>query len=208
MATTSSSPARWPAAEAARLYLVTGVRQDLEAFLEAAVRGGVDLVQLREKRLPDGELLAALQEARAVTGRLGVPLVVNDRPDLAVLVGADCVHVGQEDLPVEAVRRFGVPVGLSTHSPDDLARAEADYVGVGPVFATPTKEGRPAVGLEYVRHAAAHALVPWFAIGGIDETNVHDVVAAGANRIAVVRAIGEAHDPERAARALREALGR
>ncbi|HSE81425.1 MAG TPA: thiamine phosphate synthase [Gaiellaceae bacterium] len=206
MATASSSPVPSQAAES-RLYLITGVRPDLAALLEAAVRGGVDLVQLREKRLPDGELLTALEEARAVTRRLGVPLVVNDRPDLAVLVGADFVHVGQDDLPVEAVRRFGLPVGLSTHSAEELERAEADYVGVGPVFSTPTKEGRPAVGLEYVRHAASHARVPWFAIGGIDETNVANVVAAGARRIAVVRAIGEAEDPERAAATLRTALG-
>lgn len=206
MATTSSLRAPWPAAEA-RLYLVTGARPDLAALLEAAVRGGVDLVQLREKRLPDEQLLTVLEEARAVTRRLGVPLVVNDRPDLAVLVGADCVHVGQDDLPVEAVRRFGLPVGLSTHAPDQLARAQADYVSIGPVFATPTKEGRPPTGLEYVRHAAAHASVPWFAIGGIDETNVQEVVAAGASRVAVVRAIGESQDPERAARTLRTALG-
>ena len=206
MATASSSPVPSQAAES-RLYLITGVRPDLAALLEAAVCGGVDLVQLREKQLPDGELLTALEEARAVTRRLGVPLVVNDRPDLAVLVGADFVHVGQDDLPVEAVRRFGLPVGLSTHSAEELERAEADYVGVGPVFSTPTKEGRPAVGLEYVRHAASHARMPWFAIGGIDETNVANVVAAGARRIAVVRAIGEAEDPERAAATLRTALG-
>ncbi len=206
MATASSSPGPSPAAES-RLYLITGARPDLAAFLEAAVRGGVDLVQLREKQLSDGELLTVLEEARAVTSRIGVPLVVNDRPDLAVLVGADFVHVGQDDLPVEAVRRFGLPVGLSTHSPKELARAEADYVGVGPVYSTPTKEGRPAVGLEYVRHAAAHTRVPWFAVGGVDETNVAAVVAAGARRIAVVRAIGDADDPERAAAVLRVALG-
>jgi thiamine-phosphate pyrophosphorylase len=206
MATASSSPGQWPEAERSRLYLVTGARPDLTEFLEAAVRGGVDLVQVREKRLSDRELLPVLEEARAVTRRLGVPLVVNDRPDIAVLVGADCVHVGQGDLPAEAVRRFGLPVGLSTHAPEELERAKADYVGVGPVFATPTKEGRPAAGLEYVRHAAAHARVPWFAIGGIDETNVADVAAAGARRIAVVRAIGDADDPERAARTLRDAL--
>lgn len=206
MATSSSSPGPWPAADP-RLYLVTAARPDLPAFLEAAVHGGVDLVQLREKRLPDGELLPVLEEARAVTRRLGVPLVVNDRPDLAVLVGADGVHLGQDDLPLAAARRFGLPVGQSTHSPEELARAEADYVGVGPVFATPTKEGRPAAGLDYVRHAAAHAQLPWFAIGGIDETNVASVVAAGARRVAVVRAIGDAADPERAARALRRALG-
>jgi thiamine-phosphate pyrophosphorylase len=210
MATGWSSHGPSPAADAARearLYLITGARRDLGAFLEAAVRGGVDFVQLREKELPDAELLSVLEEARAVTRRLGVPLVVNDRPDLAVLVGADYVHVGQDDLPVEAVRRFGIPVGLSTHSSEELERAESDYVAVGPVFATPTKPGRPPVGLELVRHAAVRAPAPWFAIGGIDRTNVADVVAAGARRIAVVRAIGEADDPEAAARELRGAVG-
>jgi len=198
-------PAADPALEA-RLYLITGARPGLESFLEAAVRGGVDLVQLREKRLDDRALLPVLEGTRAITRRLGVPLVVNDRPDLAVLVGADYVHVGQDDMPTEAARRFGIPVGLSTHSRDELDAAEADYVGVGPVYATPTKEGRPAVGLELVRYAAEHARVPWFAIGGIDAGNLADVVAAGATRIAVVRAIGDAEDPERAARELRAAL--
>jgi thiamine-phosphate pyrophosphorylase len=206
MATALSSPDPSPAVDV-RLYLITGARADLPAFLEAAVRGGVDFVQIREKGLPDGRLLRVLEEAREVTRRLGLPLAVNDRPDLAVLVGADYVHVGQDDLPPAAVRRFGISVGVSTHAAGELARADADYLGVGPVYQTPTKEGRPAVGLEYVRHAAAHARVPWFAIGGIDETNVADVVAAGAHRIAVVRAIGAADDPERAARALRQALG-
>jgi thiamine-phosphate pyrophosphorylase len=199
-------PAADPALDA-RLYLIAGARPDLEAFLEAAVRGGVDMVQVREKALADGVLLPVLEEAREITRRLGVPLVVNDRPDLAVLVGADYVHVGQDDLPAAAARRFGLLVGLSTHSPAELDRAEADYVGVGPVHATPTKEGRPAVGLELVHYAAEHARLPWFAIGGIDAGNVADVVAAGATRVAVVRAIGDAEDPERAARELRAALG-
>jgi len=189
-----------------RLYLVTPARPDLESFLEAAVRGGVDIVQLREKSLADGELLTVLQQAREVTRRLGVPLVVNDRPDLARLAEADYVHVGQEDLPVAAARAFGVGVGQSTHAPAELDATAADYAGVGPVFETPTKEGRPAAGLEYVRYAAANARVPWFAIGGIDESTVGDVVAAGARRIAVVRAIGDAPDPERAAADLRRAL--
>ena len=189
-----------------RLYLVTPARPDLESFLEAAVRGGVDIVQLREKSLADGELLTVLQQAREVTRRLGVPLVVNDRPDLARLAEADYVHVGQEDLPVAAARAFGVGVGQSTHAPAELDATVADYAGVGPVFETPTKEGRPAAGLEYVRYAAANARVPWFAIGGIDESTVGDVVAAGARRIAVVRAIGDAPDPERAAADLRRAL--
>lgn len=190
-----------------RLYLITGARPDLEPFLEAAVRGGVDIVQIREKSLADGELLTALRRAREVTRRLGVPLVVNDRPDLARLAEADYVHVGQDDLPVVAARAFGVAVGQSTHAPAELDATAADYAGVGPVFETPTKEGRPSVGLEYVRYAAANARVPWFAIGGIDESTVGDVVAAGAHRIAVVRAIGDAQDPERAAAVLRGALG-
>jgi thiamine-phosphate pyrophosphorylase len=205
VATASSSPAPSRAAES-RLYLVTPVRPELEAFLEAAVRGGVDLVQVRERELPDGELLRALALARAVTHRLGVPLVVNDRPDLAALCDADYVHVGQDDLPVEAARSFGVGVGLSTHARKEIDSAEADYIGVGPVYATPTKEGRAPVGLELVRYAAERARLPWFAVGGIDGTNVADVVAAGARRIAVVRAIVEAPDPERAARELRAAL--
>lgn len=189
-----------------RLYLIAPARPGLADLVEAAVRGGVDLVQIRDKELPDGELLRALEEAREVTRRLGVPLVVNDRPDLAVLVEADAVHVGQDDLPVAAVRRFRLPVGLSTHTPAEIDAAEANYIGVGPVHETPTKEGRPAAGLELVRHAAAHARQPWFAIGGIDRTNVEEVLAAGAARIAVVRAIGDAPDPETAARELRSAI--
>ena len=206
--TFSSSPARSPAAElaAARLCLVTGARPDLGEFLAAAVRGGVDLVQLREKGLSDRDLLQAAREARAVTRRLGVPLVVNDRPDVALLAEADAVHVGQDDLPAAEARRFGLAVGLSTHEPGDVDAAGADYIGVGPVFETPTKTGRRAVGLELVRYAAEHARMPWFAIGGIDRTNVDSVVAAGATRIAVVRAIGEADDPGAAARELRLAL--
>jgi thiamine-phosphate pyrophosphorylase len=189
-----------------RLYLIAPARDDLAEFLEAAVRGGVDIVQIREKGLTDAELLPRLQEARDVTRRLGVRLVVNDRPDLAVLCEADFVHLGQDDLPVDAARRLGVAAGQSTHAPEEIDAAEADYIGVGPVHETPTKEGRPAVGLDLVRYAAAHARQPWFAIGGIDETNVADVVAAGATRIAVVRAVGDAADPERAARLLRKAL--
>ena len=189
-----------------RLYLITPARPDLGPFLEAAVRGGVDIVQIREKSLADGELLRVLEEARAVTRRVGVPLVVNDRPDLALLCEADFVHLGQDDLPVDAARRLGVAVGLSTHAREEIDRADADYIGVGPVYATPTKAGRPAVGLDLVGYAAEHAKQPWFAIGGIDETNVTDVVAAGATRIAIVRAIGGSDDPERAAAVLRAAL--
>jgi thiamine-phosphate pyrophosphorylase len=165
-------------------------------------------VQIRIKALPDSEVLRAVTEARRITTALGVPLVVNDRADLAVLGGADAVHLGQDDVPVEAARRFGLAVGQSTHSQVEIDASTADYLGVGPVHGTPTKAGRPAVGLELVRYAAEKAAAPWFAIGGIDASNVRDVVAAGATRIAVVRAIGEAADPDAAAGALRAALER
>jgi thiamine-phosphate pyrophosphorylase len=203
--TRSSLRAPWPADK--HLYLITPARPGLEDFLEAAIRGGVDVVQVREKELSDGRLLATLRRAREVTRRLGVPLVVNDRADLAVLAEADAVHVGQDDLPVADARRFDLAVGLSTHAPAEVDAAEADYIGVGPVYETPTKAGRPAAGLDLVRYAAERACVPWFAIGGIDRTNVAEVVAAGATRVAVVRAVGEAADPEAAARELRAALG-
>ncbi|MEO8290933.1 MAG: thiamine phosphate synthase [Gaiellaceae bacterium] len=193
-------------ADKRRLYLVTPVRPRFADFLEAAIRGGVDVVQVRERSLADGALLDALGEAREVTARHEVPLGVNDRPDLALLADADFVHVGQDDIPVSEARSFRLPVGLSTHAPAEIDAARADYIAVGPVFETPTKEGRPAVGLELVRYAAANARLPWFPIGGIDASNVHEVVAAGATRIAVVRAIVEAPDPERAAGELRSAL--
>ncbi|HEX5469666.1 MAG TPA: thiamine phosphate synthase [Gaiellaceae bacterium] len=201
-----SSPGPWPADKT--LYLVTPVLPELGAFLEAAIRGGVDVVQVRERSLPDGRLLDALAEAREVTARLGVPLGVNDRPDLAVLSGADFVHVGQDDIPVAEARSFGLPVGLSTHAPEEIDAARSDYIAVGPVYATPTKQGRPPVGLELVRYATTNARVPWFAIGGIDASNIDEVVAAGASRVAVVRAIVEADDPEAVARSLRAALPR
>jgi thiamine-phosphate pyrophosphorylase len=200
-----SSPGLWPA-DKRRLYLVTPVRADFNDFLDAAIRGGVDIVQVRERSLSDGRLLDALAEAREVTAAHGVPLGVNDRPDLAVLAGADFVHVGQDDIPVAAARTFGLPVGLSTHAEAEIDAARSDYIAVGPVHATPTKEGRLAVGLELVRYAAANAKLPWFAIGGIDASNVGAIVGAGASRIAVVRAIVEAEDPEAAARDLRAGL--
>jgi thiamine-phosphate pyrophosphorylase len=202
--TSSSSPA--PLLADRHLYLVTPLRADFEDYLEAAIRGGVDMVQVRDRSVSDGRLLEALALARKVTAAHRVPLGVNDRPDLAVLAEADFVHVGQDDIPVEAVRSFVLRVGLSTHAPQEIEAARSDYIAVGPVHATPTKEGRPAVGLELVRYAAANAKLPWFAIGGIDASNVADVVGAGATRIAVVRAIVEADDPERAARELHDAL--
>jgi thiamine-phosphate pyrophosphorylase len=200
----------------ARLYFVTDLRPDLGALLREALAGGVDMVQLRDKTAADDELLVAASEARAVCDDHGALLWLNDRPDLALAANADGVHVGQDDEPVAEVRRAvgdDVLIGLSTHSPEQLEAAlasEADQLSVGPVWETPTKEGRPAAGLEYVRHAAAHAGPDraWFAIGGIDATNISEVVAAGAERAVVVRAIRDADDPRAVAAVLRAALER
>lgn len=196
--------------DAARLYLVCGAIDATR--LDAALRGGVDLVQLRMKGAGDEEILAEAAVVAGACAAHGALFILNDRPDLAMRAGADGVHVGQDDAAVAAVRAAVGPdllVGRSTHTPEqvDAARGmELDYIGVGPVHATPTKPGRPAVGTELVRYAAAHAHVPFFAIGGIDPGNVAEVVAAGAGRVAVVRAITEAEDPERAASELRAAL--
>jgi thiamine-phosphate pyrophosphorylase len=192
----------------ARLYLVCDARSD--AFLEQALRGGVDIVQLRIKDPEsDGELLAAARRYAELCSAHDALFILNDRPDLVAAAGADGVHVGQDDTPVAEARRIvGADrlIGLSTHSPaqiDAAAATDADYIGVGPVHATPTKPGRPAVGLELVDYAAGHARTPFFAIGGIDLTNVDAVRAAGAERVAVVRALTDAEDPEATARVLR-----
>ena len=191
----------------ARLYLVCPARS--REWIAAAVRGGVDLVQLRDKSLDDAGLVEA---ARAFVGHDAL-FILNDRPDLVETVGADGVHVGQDDqTPAQARALIGPDriLGRSTHEPAQAAAADADpdvdYVAVGPVHATPTKPGRPAAGLHYVAHAASTVAKPWFAIGGLDASNVHEVVERGATRIVVVRAITEAEDPEAAARELRAAL--
>jgi thiamine-phosphate pyrophosphorylase len=192
----------------ARLYLVCDLRSD--QFLEAALRGGVDIVQLRVKRGSDEAILRGAERYAAVCAQSGALLIVNDRPDLATRAGADGVHIGQEDMSLGQARAIvgeGLLVGLSTHSRSQVDRSEgADYIGVGPVYETPTKPGRPAAGLGLVQYAAANARVPFFAIGGINASNVDHVVSAGAERIAVVRALSESEDPEGTARALRLAL--
>ena len=194
-----------------RLYLVCDRRP--RSFLEAALRGGVDVIQLRDKSLDDAGLVAAAREFRAAADAAGALFILNDRPDLAGACEADGVHVGQDDGSVRAARAAVGPdriVGRSTHAPAQGAIAEADsdvdYLAVGPVHATPTKPGRPAAGLAYVQWAAANLTKPWFAIGGLDAANVAAVSAHGATRIVVVRAIAAAPDPEAAARALRERL--
>jgi thiamine-phosphate pyrophosphorylase len=203
----------------ARLYLVTDARQaqgDLDAFLETVLSGGVDIVQLREKDAEAGDLLRWSPAFRQAADRHGALFILNDRPDVAVAVGADGVHVGQNDLPPGMVRSAvgdDLIIGLSTHSAaeSDAAAPEADYLCVGPVHATPTKPGRPATGLEPVRHAASREREgtesrPWFAIGGIDPANLSEIVEAGASRVVVVRAITEATDQSSAVVRMRRGL--
>ena len=198
----------------ARLYFVTDVRPGLEELLAAALAGGVDMVQLRDKSASDDELVRAAAVFRRLCDEHGALFWLNDRPDLVAACGADGVHVGQDDMPVAEARRVAgddVLLGLSTHSSSQLdaalAPGGADQLSVGPVWETPTKEGRPAAGLGYVRYAAGVARDrPWFAIGGIDLDNVREVIEAGASRIVVVRAIRDAPDPHAAATALRAAL--
>ena len=197
----------------ARLYLVVEARphgRDPDALLAAALRGGVDVVQLRDKDLSGDELVHAAAPFRRACAAHGALFVLNDRPDLVEACGADGVHVGQEDVPVAEARALvGAEriVGLSTHSRSEMLAAEgADYVGVGTIFATPTKPESSAAGLQLVETAAETVRVPWFAIGGIELANVALVAEAGAWGIAVVRAIRDAEDPEAAARALRTSL--
>jgi thiamine-phosphate pyrophosphorylase len=200
---------------AAHLYLVTGSAPpegDLPELLRGAAAGGVDVVQLRDKRVADDQLVAVAHAARALCEQLGVLLIVNDRPFVAVEAGADGVHVGQDDIPAAEVRELvgaEMLIGLSTHAPaeiDTIDPALVDYVGVGPVHETPTKPGRPAVGTELVRYAAAHSPVPFFAIGGLNAGNVAEVIEAGASRVCVLRAVTDSGDPERSARELRDLL--
>jgi thiamine-phosphate pyrophosphorylase len=208
-------PLRRERLRTARLYFCCEARpggEDAEPLLAAALRGGVDIVQLREKSLPRREIELAAQGFRRLCDNHGALFIVNDDPDLARACDADGVHVGQEDMPVAEVRRVLGPdviVGLSTHSKDQIAAsasAAVDYISVGPIWETPTKQGRPAVGLELIRHAAPAAPHPFFAIGGIDPTNAGEVVEAGASRICVVRTLRDAGNPAAVAERLRDAL--
>jgi thiamine-phosphate pyrophosphorylase len=198
----------------ARLYLCTPDRPDLAAFLDAVLAGGVDVVQLREKGLEARRELELLEVVAEAAGRHGALWSVNDRADVAHAAGADVLHLGQDDLPVRCARAVlgdEVLVGRSTH---DLGQVEAaavepgvDYFCVGPTWPTPTKPGRPAPGLVLTRQAAALATArPWFAIGGIDLDNLDQVLAAGATRVVVVRALTEAADPRAAAAAFKSRL--
>ena len=205
-------PARRERLARSRLYLVLEARphgEDPDPLLEAALRGGVDVVQLRDKELDDAALVAAAEPYRAACDAHGALFVLNDRPDLIEVCGADGVHVGRSDTPVSVTRGLLGPdrlIGLSASTADELGEVGgADYVGVT-AFATPTKEDAVAGGLQLLRSAAETLDVPWFAIGGIELSNVAEVTAAGAPGVAVVRAIRDAADPEAAARMLRDAL--
>lgn len=209
----------------ARLYLCTDARRrqgDFEDFVDAAFEGGVDIIQLRDKTLEAAEELELLEVLNTAAARHGKLWAVNDRADISRVSGAPVFHVGQKDLPLSVARELlgdATAIGLSTHGPEQVDAAIAasadsrglDYFCVGPLWATPTKPGRTPVGLGLVTYAAeaverAGSTLPWFAIGGIDLTNVEQVVAAGASRIVVVRAITEADDPTAAAKALLGAL--
>jgi len=207
-------PARRERLARSRLYLVLEARprgEDPRPLLDAALRGGVDVVQLRDKALEDEALIAAAQPFRAACDAHGALFVLNDRPDLVAACGADGVHVGRADATVRAARSPIGPdrlLGLSASTPAELDDVEgADYVGVT-ALDTPTKEDAVSGGLELLSAAAESLTVPWFAIGGIDLSTVADVVGAGARAVAVVRAIRDANDPEAAARLLRTALDR
>ncbi|HEX6115453.1 MAG TPA: thiamine phosphate synthase [Solirubrobacterales bacterium] len=204
---------------ATHLYFVCEARpggRDPARLLDAAIAGGAGIVQLREKDLGDEELIAAARPFRAAADRGGALFILNDRPDLVAACGADGVHVGQDDMAVAEARRLAGPdalVGLSSHSEAEIVAACAaegdarpDQLSVGPVWETPTKEGRPATGLALVEFAAREATIPWFAIGGIDAETAGPVAAAGARRAVVVRAIRDAADPEAVARRISDAL--
>jgi thiamine-phosphate pyrophosphorylase len=200
--------------ESARLYLVSPARihtGDLTDVVAELAGAGVDVIQLREKEMEAADLIRVGEPIRDACRAAGIPFLVNDRPDVALALEADGVHLGQNDLSAAVARRIlgARIVGTSTHAPeeiDDSTEERPDYIAVGPVYETPTKPGREAVGRDLVAYAARHARLPWFAIGGIDEATLPEVMAAGARRVVVVRAITEASDPVAAAARLRKVL--
>lgn len=194
------------------LYLCVAHRPDMASFLPAVLRGGVDVVQLREKRRPDAERLEMARVMVPICHEFGVPFVMNDSPELALELGADGVHVGQDDVSVSHCRDVlgdQAIVGLSTHSLDEFDAAlteRASYLSAGPIVATPTKPGRAGTGLDYAVTCQARSDRPVFVTGGVDAANIAGLVAAGLRHFVVVRALCEAASPERAARELRDAL--
>ncbi|MBV8385585.1 MAG: thiamine phosphate synthase [Acidimicrobiia bacterium] len=194
------------------LYLCTPDRPDLEQFVDACIAGGVDIVQLRDKNLEARAILERARLVQKVCRAHGVPFILNDRPDLALEVEADGVHVGQDDAPPSLARRLLGPdaiVGLSTHAPNDLDGAleePVDYLSAGPVSQTPTKPGRAGTGLRYLTYVVERAKTPWFVTGGVTPDSVKLMAAAGARRFVVVRYLTEAEDPKANAATLRDAI--
>lgn len=194
-----------------KLYLVTNSDkfESEDLFLDAvasALKGGVDILQLREKNMPANKIIELGKKVKLLCAEYGATFIVNDRVDIAYVLDADGVHLGQDDMDIESARKIlgsNAIIGISTHAPAQAQKAAADgadYIGMGPVFTTPTKPGRQSVGLEYVKWVSENIKIPAFAIGGIDLDNVLDVVNAGAKKIAVVRAIINSDNPEKAAR--------
>ncbi len=198
----------------ARLYLLVSARPDLEHLIREAVAGGVDMIQLREKNLADRDLLALAKQVRRWTKDAIALFIVNDRPDIARLCEADGVHLGQDDLPVAYARRVVGPeaiIGVSTHDLDQLQQAVMDgasYVGIGPTFQSATKDFKQLAGLDFIRTASAATELPAFALGGIDSSNIKEVIEAGGQRIAISAAISGSDDPRLAARSLSETLNK
>jgi thiamine-phosphate pyrophosphorylase len=190
--------------KAARLYLVTSPSENLVAIVEASLKGGLTLIQYRDKNTDDLIRFQNAQKLCQLCHDYGALFLVNDRVDLALAVNADGIHLGQQDLPIAIARQILGPnriIGRSTTNPQEMAKAiaeGADYIGVGPVYETPTKVGKAAAGLDYVSYAAQNSPVPWFAIGGIDQTNLGDVLKAGAKQVAVVRVIMQSPNPTEA----------
>lgn len=192
----------------AKLYLVTSPTPNLFSIVEAALKGGLSLVQYRNKEADDSVQLAAGKQLCDLCHQYDALFLMNDRADLALAVGADGVHLGQQDIPIAVARQVLGPnkiIGRSTTNPHEMASAiaqGADYVGVGPVYKTPTKPGKAPAGLDYVRYAVTHCPLPWFAIGGINGDNIQTVIEAQAPGVAVVRALMSATDPEKTAKEL------
>lgn len=204
--------------QAASLYLVTMPVENIVSVVESALQGGVQIVQYREKDGEDSIRYAIAQQLCEICHKYDALFLVNDRVDIAIAVGADGIHVGQTDLPVSVVRQIldanggdasQYIIGQSTTNPQELEIAlnnQVDYVGVGPVHATPTKPNKAASGHEYVNYAAQNINIPWFAIGGLDEHNLEAAIAAGAKRVAVVRALMKAEQPDLIAKQMRSLL--
>jgi len=194
--------------QSAQLYLVTSSSPNLVSIVEGALKGGLSVVQYRNKKAEDRQQIAEAKELCELCHHYDALFLMNDRPDLAVAVNADGVHLGQQDLPISVARQILGPnkiIGRSTTNPLELDSAiaqGANYVGVGPVYQTPTKPGKPPAGLDYVRYAVNHSPIPWFAIGGITSENMAAIAEAGAPGVAVVRAIMEAQNPQKATESL------